>query len=318
MKLKKVLACLACAAFSFGALTLHAEVVDKVLVVVNDEVVTQREFDRVYLPIKRNFESRFQGEELDTRLEKVQADLLKQLVDAKLTVSLAKKEKVGIDEAELKARVDKVKSFYASEAEFLQALSDKGTNLTEFERELREQMLAQALVQKDVSSAIVIPPAEIKDLYEKNKERLVSPPAVKLRGIMVRKKEDSKRGEDEKKMKKIVADLNKGKDFSAMAVEFSEGPYAQKGGDMGYVAPGQLLEEIDGVVFTLKKGERSGIVETRIGYHVFLVEDVQKPRQLEFNEVSDFLRQQLYMKKFEEELTKWLEEKRKNAYISYK
>jgi parvulin-like peptidyl-prolyl isomerase len=68
----------------------------------------------------------------------------------------------------------------------------------------------------------------------------------------------------------------------------------------------------------MKEGEVSGIVETNIGYHVFLVEKVEDPRQAELTEVSDFVRGEIFNRKFGEKLSKWLEEKRKNAYISYK
>jgi parvulin-like peptidyl-prolyl isomerase len=84
------------------------------------------------------------------------------------------------------------------------------------------------------------------------------------------------------------------------------------------VVKGQLLEEMDEVVFTAKKGSTTDAVETRIGYHIFLVEDIEEPRNLDLGEVSDFLKGQLFRKKFEENLMKWLEDKRKNAYISFK
>ena len=125
MKFRKSLILLLCAAFLVSASITYAEVVDKVLVVVNDEVVTQREFNRMFIPIKKNFETRFQGEDLKVRLEQVRADLLKQLVDAKLTVSLAKMENIEIDEEELQNRINKVKSYYPSEGAFLQEIPGK-------------------------------------------------------------------------------------------------------------------------------------------------------------------------------------------------
>ncbi len=322
MNFRRILRPLLCAVLFYCLFSAcdfaRAEVVDKVLVVVNDEVVTQREFNRAFSPIKKSYESSFEGEELKKRLEEARKNLLEQLINSKLAVSLAKKEEIEIDEEELSERIDKVKSYYVSEEAFLQTLSAKGTNLTEFEQEMREQILAQKLVEKEIASKIVITPAEIKDLYDKNKESLVSPDSVKVRGIMIRRGDPSEEAGERKKIEDIVSELKKGGDFAALAIERSEGPYASNGGDMGYVVPGQLLEEIDDVIFKMQKGELSDVVETRIGYHVFLVEDVQKSRPLELGEVSDFLREQLYMKRFEEGLVKWLEEKRKNAYISYK
>lgn len=318
MGFKRSLRFLMCVAISFSVWTgiiAHAVVVDKVIVVVNDEVVTQREFDRAFLPMRQNYESNFKGKELEARLEAARKGILEQLINSKLVVSLAKKAEIEIDEAEFDERVSKLKAYFDTEEGFAQTLNERGTNLSEFEREMREQMLAQRFVEREVASTIIISPAEIQDLYDKNKGQFVTPSSAKVRGIMVRKVEGDASRE---KIDDIAAKLKKGKDFAELATERSEGPYADKGGDMGYMSPGQTLEQIDKTVFSMQAGEISDIVETPIGYHIFLVEDVQAPRPLELKEISDFLKEQLYMRQFEEKMIKWLEEKRKNAYIAYK
>lgn len=300
-----------------GGSILTAEVVDKVIVVVNDEVVTQREFDRAFFPVKQNYEANLQGEELERRLEEVRKIFMEQLIDAKIAVSLAKKENIEIDEAKLQERIGMIKSYYGSEEAFLQTLSEKGTNLTEFKKEIKDQMMAQEIVEKEVASKIMIAPAEITDLYEKNREKLVSPYRVRLREIMVRK-DDNAPKKAGRKIRSIRAKIEKGADFSELAKEHSEGPYADNGGDMGYVMRGQLLEEMDNAIFSTKKGENTGIVETKVGFHIFMIDDIEEPRRLELEEVSDFLREQLFRRRFEQNLLKWLAEKRKNAYIAYK
>ncbi|MBD3426160.1 MAG: hypothetical protein GF409_02895 [Candidatus Omnitrophica bacterium] len=321
MQLAELLKYLRTAVFGIFAVALCATadaVVDKVIVVVNDEVVTQREFDRMFIPVKRSYEANFKGAELERRVEAARKGLLEQLINSKLAVSLAKKDKIKVDEDEVQDRIDTVKEYYASEEEFLQALDDKGTNLTEFKKEIRDQMLAQKLVEKEVASKIVITPGDLQELYTKNRDKLIAPEAAKVRSIMIRKKDVAGDESGRQKMKGIIEQLDEGKDFADMAKEVSEGPYAQNGGDMGYVPKGQTLPEIDEAIFSLGENERSRMIESPVGYHVFLVEEVRESRPLEFDEVSDFLRQQLYGKRFQEELVKWLEEKRKDAYISYK
>jgi len=296
--------------------SLHGEIMDKVLVIVNEEVVTQRDFDRIFIPIERNFMTTYEGKELERQLETARAALLEQLINSKLTISLAKDAEVEIDEEELQSRIGKVRAYYDSEETFLQVLNAKGTNLTEFNKEIREQMLAQAFVEQEISGKIVVTPVELKDLYNKNKEKFVAAHKVKVRSIMVRKTKD--REMDKAKIDGIIEELKRGRNFVDFAKEASEGPYAAEGGDMGFVSRGQVLEEMEKAIFDTKVGELSDAVETHIGFHVFLIEEVQKPRTLSFTEVSDFLREQLYMKRFEENLVEWLKDKRENAYIAYK
>lgn len=301
-----------------GTIAASSAVLDKVIVVVNEEVVTQRDFDKLYIPFKKEYEADFEGEELKNRLEETKKNVFDQLVNVKLTISLAKKGKITIDEEKFKERIEKIKSFYDSEGAFLQALKDKGTNLSEFNEEVREQMLAQKLIEREVTSKITVSPVELEELYDKNKEKFQSPRKVKVRSIMVRKGNDTLNAESRKKIEEIKSRLDSGEDFAALAVEKSEGPYADKGGDMGYIMPGQVIEEIEKVVFSLEKDRYSDIVETQVWFHIFKVEDVQESYMLQFKEVSDFLSEQMFMKKFQEEITKWFEEKKKDAYISYK
>jgi parvulin-like peptidyl-prolyl isomerase len=296
----------------------RAEVVDKVIVQVNDEIITQREFDRAFQPIQENYKANFQGEDLEKKLKEVHDAFLDQLINTKVAISEAKKQKIEVKDAELDERLNKIKSLYGSEDVFLQALNDKGTNLTEFKKEIKDQMMAQKLVEEQVAKKIVITPGEINELYEKNKEQLVTPKRVKVKEIMVRKAENVPAEESKKKISDIQAELKKGTAFSEVAKQYSEGPYAAAGGDMGFVVKGQLLEEMDGAIFSASKGQTTDIVETRIGYHIFMIEDIEEPRKLGLNEVNDFLKGQLYRKKFEDNLVKWLDEKRKNAYISVK
>ena len=307
-----------CAMLVMACVSAGAAMVDKVIVVVNDEVVTQREFDRAFGPIKASYEANFKGDELNRRITEARRGLLEQLINSKLAISLAKTEDVTIDQAELDTRVGKVKSFFGSEDEFLKALDSKGTNLTEFQKELSDQMLAQKLIEKEVSSKINITPGEVKDLYEKNQAQLVSPQRVRLKGILIRKGEGIDADAAKEKIFEVQTDLENGADFTAIATEKSEGPFAANGGDMGFIVPGQTLKEIDEVVFSLKPGERSQVVETAVGYHIFLVEEIQEPRKMELQEVSDFLKEQIFMRRFEQELKTWLDEKRTKAYVSYK
>ncbi len=300
------------------SLLAFAAIIDKVIVVVNDEVLTQREFDRAFAPVEAEFKKNLQGEELKERLEEARKYFLENIVNSKLAVSLAKQDKVEIDEAVLQERINKVKGYYDTNEEFLQALNEKGTNLSEFEKEVREKMLAQKILEKEVSSKINVTPSEIQEVYGKNKDKFVVPEGVKVRGIMVRKKEVSSQNEERRKIDAILEEVKGGRDFAELAKEKSEGPYADRGGDMGFVARGSVLKEIEDAVFPLKKGEISPVVETKIGYHIFLAEQIEEPRTLELKEVSDYIKEQIFNRKFGQELSKWFADKRKNAYISYK
>ncbi|MFC1494091.1 peptidylprolyl isomerase [Thermodesulfobacteriota bacterium] len=68
----------------------------------------------------------------------------------------------------------------------------------------------------------------------------------------------------------IVKVLDNGSDFAKLAKLYSFGPGKEKGGDLGYIAPGYLIEELDMVALNLKVGEYSGVVETKAGYFILM------------------------------------------------
>jgi parvulin-like peptidyl-prolyl isomerase len=78
-----------------------------------------------------------------------------------------------------------------------------------------------------------------------------------------------------KKAMELAERTRNGEDFAELAREHSEGPSAAKGGDMGWAHRGSLLQELDYVASTLKKGEVSGPVMTIYGYHILKLEDIK-------------------------------------------
>ena len=124
----------------------------------------------------------------------------------------------------------------------------------------------------EVGSNIVITPREIRDLYDKNEAQLIAPKRALVSSIAVKKSENPDDTAPKLKIERLKRELDGGADFAELAKAESEDPYATNGGEMGYVAPGQTIKEIDSVVFDLNDGEVSDIVETQIGYHLFKVD----------------------------------------------
>lgn len=74
-------------------------------------------------------------------------------------------------------------------------------------------------------------------------------------------------GELAKKLLKTVTPIN----FELMAKKHSTCPSAEKGGDLGWFGPGQMVKEFETVAFKLKPGAISNLVKTEFGYHIIMV-----------------------------------------------
>ncbi len=131
---------------------------------------------------------------------------------------------------------------------------------------------------------------EIEEYYNRNRAtRFQQPQAVRLRHVFARASADADgavKAAARAKAEAALKESRAGKDFAEVAKKYSDDPSAAKGGELGWVSPGQLLPALDKAAFALKKGEVSGVLESPLGYHVFKVDDVKQEKSTSLKEAT--------------------------------
>jgi len=128
---------------------------------------------------------------------------------------------------------------------------------------------------------------DLKERHEQTRSRYALAEQVTLSQIFLKLPPDGKPEQAEaarKKLQGLRDQVRKGADFAALAKANSQDPSASKGGDMGTFKRGEMIPDLEKVVFALKKGEVSGPVRTAFGYHLVLVRERQDARQRPFEE----------------------------------
>lgn len=174
--------------------------------------------------------------------------------------------------------------------------------------------LAFQVWQKNEVAKIKLDDKELKDFYNKNKERFKQAATSEARHILV-KTEDA--------AKSLIKDLDSAKEKEAKFIELaktkSTGPSGPKGGYLGKFGAGQMVPEFENAVNGLAKGQYSkSPVKTQFGYHVIYVIDKQKAKSSSFNEVKDNISQMMLQNKYNEKVKNLIEELRKDAKIVIK
>ena len=131
---------------------------------------------------------------------------------------------------------------------------------------------------------------------------------IRASQILVRTREEAS---------KARARIKGGEDFAAVAEEVSLSPDGERGGDLGYFSRGQMPQEFDAVVFNLKTGRLSRVIETTYGYHLFLVTDRREAHQKSDEEVEEEIRRILLAEKGERAFRSWVASLRESAQIRY-
>jgi peptidyl-prolyl cis-trans isomerase C len=175
--------------------------------------------------------------------------------------------------------------------------------------DIREQLLIESLLKKKVTTNINQSEEQLKEYYEKNKEKFKTGQEVDTRQILVK---------TEKEAKEIRAKLDKGEDFAELARRFSIDPSAKTtGGAIGFHAKGTLVPEYEAVAFKLTKvGQISPAVKTQLGYHIIQLQGVKPPAYTPYEEVKEFIKQRIAQEQQNDVLEKYVSDLKAKAKIT--
>jgi len=170
------------------------------------------------------------------------------------------------------------------------AAADARSQKLHEKQEFKDQMarIEEQLLQRMVLSQAMkagVSDADLKARYKTFAKEMAASQQIKASHILV---------ENEAAAKEIIAALDKGGDFAALAKEKSTGPSSSKGGDLGYFGKGQMVPAFEAAAFKLKKGEYTKVpVKTQFGWHIIKVDDRKSADAPSFDEAKEGLRNEL-------------------------
>ena len=306
MDTRKILPAIVIAISLLFSANIYAEVIDKIVVVVNAEAITQGEIDRLLGPYYMEYRTIYTGYDLIRKLDEARQGIMEQLIEDKLILSEAKKLNIEPDEREVSAKVADAENRAGSRKRFERALMEQHLSIKDLKARYREQSMIQRIIREKVGSRISVSPIEVDEYYKKNAFAFAQPEEIKLRNILIKPQE----GADPKKAadlaNEIAGRITSGGDFSALAKTYSEGPGASEGGIMGYVKKGDLLPELETVLFSMKEDEVSGVIQSPAGYHIFKVEEKKEAKAMPLEEIRHDVEERVYREKVHEKIKTWV------------
>lgn len=289
----------------------------KVLAVVNGSEIKRAQFAKMLNNVKMNIEMR--GQILtEDRLKNLAPRVLDNMINTELLQMEAKAKNVKADDEKVRERVEKIKKQYGSEEAFKEFISKRNLKVEDMENDVRTGLTINLMLEKHVFNAIKISDKEAGDFYKQNKDRYEIPQQVKARHILIKLPKDAKKDvvkEAEKRMDEIAQKYKDGEKFEDLAKQYSEGPSAVKGGDLGFFRRGAMVKPFEKAAFSLKPGEVSDTVQTQFGLHLIKVEEIKEPSVTAFEEVKSQIIQNIENKKKGELFNKYISELKEKANI---
>jgi peptidyl-prolyl cis-trans isomerase SurA len=293
-------------------------VVDRVVAVVNEDVILMSELQEATLLYLRDSKEATPAASQDR--ERLLQKVLDRMVDHRLQVQEARRDRVEIGEEELASVLDDfVKRNGGDRPKIEEQLKAQGLSWDIVRRDIRDSLLAQKARARRIGRRASVTEAEVDAYLAENRPKLESDLKYHPRHIAVLAQPAGAAAAWDKAKTEIdaLADrVRQGADFAELARAHSQDGSASAGGDLGWLKPGELDPMFEGPILKLKKGETSAPIKSANGYHLFRLEDREELTPEMVAQLRQQSRDILVQRKAQERLEDWLQGLRKRALIA--
>lgn len=308
-----------CLVAVFLSVSLNARVTDRIVAIVNDEVITLSELNNAFKPHLENIEKSYKGDDRGKIIAETRLAMLNKMIDDTLVRQEARKLGIVVKEEDVMGTIgDMFARRNISMEEFMNILAREGSSFEAYKKDVKEHLMKVRLVGRNIKSKVSVTDEEIGDYYSKHREDYEGEEAVRIKQILIIVPKDC----GEKKKRKLKAEagtihknLEEGEPFELLASKYSQGPAAKIGGDLGFVEKGTMFPEVDEVVFSLKDGETSDVIESQVGFHIIKVIDRKGAGVKSLESVREEITDIIGRAKIEKKFYEWIEEMRKKSYV---
>jgi len=296
------LAAVAVAAAVLLATMAAAETVNKIVATVDGDPITIHE-------IRQFISSRSRGGQIP---EDMQPDS-PQVLDAFITEKLIQKEisdqGIVVTDADVDRYIDGIRAQNKLTMDRLkQAVEMQGMSWDTYRGQVREELLKAQLINREIRGKVNVTPEEIQRYYEKHKDEFVSTgEEVKVLHILIPLPANASEAQIEaakEQAEQLRKKIDGPSDFANAAKVLGD----DSGGDLGYLNPDSMQEELGGAVKKLKPGQVSEPILAGGGVHLVMVEEVKQGSDTPVDQFSDTIKQKLYNEAMEERYDRWLRE----------
>ena len=281
---------------------------DRIIAVVNKEVITLSELKEEVRDEHIRLKARFTGAELKERMANKEFEVLNTLIEERLQLQEAKANGLTVRDEE----VEKALRKSSTQAQFH---SKSETEITEL---MRKRILLDKVRTFEVRRTVTISDSEISQHYKEHQQLYMTSPAYRLRQILFLAESEEDRVHKHTQAKSVFRRLQGGEGFRELALQYSGGPEAAEGGELGLVQHNELLSPIAEALLTMKPGEISPPIETALGFHIISLDERTPSQPKPLEDVENQIKSRLLKERSEQVFQRWLADLKKKAFIEIK
>lgn len=314
------------ASLAVRAQSANVQLVDGIQAIVHDSIITVQDLNERTDPLLEALRARprITQEEYQRERYKLLDQNLEDLMDIDLILHDFQTAGYKLPESIIDQIVEeRIRARYGNRTTAMQSLQKDGITLQKYREAVRNDFIVQQMTLKNNPAEPLISPYKIETYYAEHKDTFKVDDEVKLRMIVLNKSSDVEAEQTKKQAEEILSKLNEGASFAEMASVYSQGSQRNQGGDWGWVpkldTDGKpvLRKELADVAFTLKAGEKSGVIETPTADYLMLVEDRRATHVKPLKEVRDDIEKTLQTEERSRLRKQWIERLKKKTYFKY-
>jgi peptidyl-prolyl cis-trans isomerase SurA len=328
-------------------------VVEEIVARVNNSIITSSDFLRSKEQLKDEIKSQ-DSSNSDKAYAEREKDVLRDLIDQQLLLEKGKDLGITAD-TELIKKLDEMRKQMNLDSmeELEKAAQAQGVSYEDFKQNLRNQIITQQVIGREVGSHLSISKEEEQKFYEEHKNDMEQPEQIRLSEILITlpkqppaKTEPPKSATDgtsvsaplaaagspptgaeaqpseaeqlaaaEEKAKGLLDQIKKGASFEDVAKKSSDGSTASQGGDLGLFKRGTLAKGLEDTTFAMKAGEVTDVIQTKQGFVILKVTEHQMAGIPTMKQMEPRIQDALYYQKLQPALRAYLKKLREEAYI---
>ena len=304
-------------ALLLGTHPVSAQVFNRVVAIVDDDVITLYELNKRIKEMTGSTAEALRDRDEDRYLQ-TRRKILDIMIDQKCAERKIEELGIKVSPEQVDQAIETVKKRNRWTHENLLAmLKREGITYEEFRDNIETELQRNELINSQVRSKIIIREEQILQYYNENQKDFGSQEKVQLAGIFLIRKnpkdEDEFRGL-KAKGKAILARLKNGEDFTGLVKKFSQGPGADEGGNLGTFKTDQLDPELRKALGGIEEGQVTDLVIKESGIQIIKLVKRERAQARPLEEVRETIQATLYQQEVNKRYVTWIKELRKETY----
>jgi peptidyl-prolyl cis-trans isomerase SurA len=273
--MKRIALALALFGAASGAFLAAApQVIEEIVAVVNDDIITLTQYKQQYEALYQQLKSQNMPEDqFNAQYKMLKDQLLDTMITDMLLLQQAKEKSINVAE-ELKSNLQKIKqeNNFTTDEELRRAVESQGIAYDAWIKQYEDSLLKYRVIGQEVYQSIAVDDSEVVQYYKAHPKEFTVPTEYKLRAVYL-STTDTTPAALEARRAEISDKLKAGMTFEDAAAQFSDAPLKEAKGELGTLKQGEIDPTLEQAVDKLKAGEVSAWVQAKTGWYLLKVEE---------------------------------------------